>query len=75
MPDAPVDGKHRTTAAHLDGSPTYRIIRYYQDDDRASEPQARGLTLAQAQAHCQRDDTHGEDENGLGWFDGYTEER
>jgi hypothetical protein len=29
----------------------------------------RGLTLDQAQAHCTRDDTHGE-----GWFHGYEEE-
>jgi hypothetical protein len=28
-----------------------------------------GLTLEEAQAHCQREDTHGD-----GWFDGYEEE-
>lgn len=47
---------------------TYRIVRYYRDE-RPSEVVVRGLTLAQAQAHCKRDDTHGD-----GWFDGYTEE-
>lgn len=44
---------------------TYRIIRFYQDD-RDTEIVVRGLTLDQAQAHCRREDTHGE-----GWFDGY----
>lgn len=47
---------------------TYMIIRFYADD-RPSEILVRGLTLEQAQAHCQRDDTHGD-----GWFDGYDEE-
>lgn len=28
-----------------------------------------GLTLEEAQEHCQRDDTRGD-----GWFDGYAEE-
>jgi hypothetical protein len=28
-----------------------------------------GLTLDEAQEHCQREDTHGD-----GWFEGYTEE-
>lgn len=48
---------------------TYKIVRFYQDD-RPSEIIVRGLTLEQAQAHCQRDDTHGE-----GWFDGYEKEQ
>jgi hypothetical protein len=47
-----------------DTDKTYKIIRFYQDAD--SEIITRGQTLAQAQAHCQREDTHGE-----GWFDGY----
>jgi hypothetical protein len=46
---------------------TFKIIRFRQDDE--SETLVRGLTLDQAQAHCQRDDTHGE-----GWFDGYQAE-
>jgi hypothetical protein len=48
---------------------TYKIVRFYQDLDRNNRVMARGLTLEQAQAHCQREDTHGD-----GWFDGYEEE-
>ena len=48
---------------------TYKIIRFYQDFDRDSKVVVRGLTLDQAQAHCRREDTHGD-----GWFDGYEEE-
>lgn len=47
---------------------TYRIERFFADD-RPSETVVRGLTLEQAQAHCDRDDTQGDD-----WFDGYYEE-
>lgn len=46
---------------------TYKIIRFRFND----EPIVRqtGLSLEEAQAHCQREDTHGD-----GWFDGYDEE-
>jgi hypothetical protein len=47
---------------------TYKIVRFFRDDT-PSEVIVRGLDLDQAQAHCQRDDTHGD-----GWFDGYEEE-
>ena len=47
---------------------TYMIVRFYRDD-RPKEIIVRGLTLEQAQAHCRRDDTRGDD-----WFDGYEEE-
>lgn len=50
-------------------APTYKIIRFHQDD-RPSEVITRGLTLAQAQAHCRRPDTRGAD-----WFDGYESEQ
>tara|TARA_R110000824_G_scaffold247940_3_gene437032 strand:+ start:4713 stop:4970 length:258 start_codon:yes stop_codon:yes gene_type:complete len=47
---------------------TYQIIRFRW----GGRPKARqaGLTLEQAQAHCQRDDTSGD-----GWFDGYQAEQ
>lgn len=45
--------------------PVYEIIRFYQDD-RPDEIQRAGMTLFEAQAHCQRPDTKGD-----GWFDGY----
>jgi hypothetical protein len=48
---------------------TYKVIRFYQDWDRDSKVVVRGLTLEQAQAHCTREDTHGD-----GWFDGYEAE-
>ena len=45
---------------------TYRIVR--QRFDGKTKTIKIGLTLAEAQAHCKRDDTH-----GPGWFDGYTD--
>lgn len=47
---------------------TYKIVRFFADD-RPRETIVRGLTRAQAQAHCNRDDT-----SGGGWFDGYEKE-
>ncbi len=46
---------------------TYKIIRFVFKGE--SSVVKEGLTLEEAQEHCQREDTHGE-----GWFDGYTEE-
>ena len=51
-----------------DSGKTYSIVRHRFEGDR--ETILTGLTLAEAQAHCRREDTHGAD-----WFDGYTEER
>jgi hypothetical protein len=46
---------------------TYKIVRFkFEGGNRVIKT---GLTLEQAQAHCQREDTHGKD-----WFDGYTKE-
>ena len=46
---------------------TYKIIRMkFEGKNKVIK---RGLTLEEAQAHCQREDTHGK-----GWFDGYESE-
>jgi len=47
--------------------PTYSIIRFRINRD--NEVIKTGLTLDEAQEHCNDESTHGD-----GWFDGYTEE-
>lgn len=50
-------------------SETYKIVRFHRDNpEKNGEIIEEGLTLEEAQAHCQRDDTKGD-----GWFDGYTD--
>ena len=46
---------------------TYMIIRFHYK--KANRVIKRGLTLEQAQAHCNDPATEGE-----GWFDGYEKE-
>ena len=63
---------------------TYRIVRMYFRDEHATEILTRGLTLAQAQAHCQDPETSSSTAtNSAGvertercgpWFDGYEKE-
>jgi hypothetical protein len=50
-----------------DEGATYSIIRYRFKGD--NETVRTGVTLEEAQEHCQREETHGD-----GWFDGYTAE-
>jgi hypothetical protein len=56
---------------------TYKVVRFTADDanEHNHETIATGLTLEEAQGHCEDDATHGDDaEHGGPWFDGYTEE-
>ena len=46
---------------------TYKIIRFRKSG--RNRVTRRGLTLADAQAWCSREDTHGKN-----WFDGFTKE-
>jgi hypothetical protein len=50
---------------------TYKIIRFCFDENDPDHHAIidTGLSLEEAQEHCNREDTH-----GPGWFDGYTEE-
>ena len=49
---------------------TYKIVRFHRDNpEKNGETIEEGLTIKEAQAHCEREDTAGE-----GWFDGYTED-
>ena len=52
--------------------PTYRINRFHEYDPPSVVN--GGLTLAEAQAWCRREDTHGVDSDGARWFDGYEAE-
>lgn len=51
--------------------PTYRIVRFTFDENDPDYKRVMktGLTLEEAQEHCNREDTH-----GPGWFDGYMED-
>jgi len=49
---------------------SYAIYRYFAKEGRQPKFIKGGLTLNQAQDHCNREDTHKE---GV-WFEGYTEE-
>ena len=48
---------------------TYKIIRFHKDIAKSGQVVATGLTLEEAQDHCNDPATSGED-----WFDGYEEE-
>jgi len=55
---------------------TYKIVRFcfnteHEDHHRVIET---GLTLEEAQEHCNDEATHGEDSERGMWFDGYNAE-
>tara|TARA_R110002110_G_scaffold310240_3_gene523681 strand:+ start:1605 stop:1886 length:282 start_codon:yes stop_codon:yes gene_type:complete len=53
----------------------YKIVRFYNKDgvSKKSRIIKDGVTLKEAQEHCQRSDTSGF-HNNTHWFDGYTKE-
>ena len=63
---------------------TYKIVRFYQDRDKPAEVIENGLTLEEAQEHCNDPETSSTTAIGTlavahtlehgPWFDGYTEE-
>jgi len=63
---------------------TYKIIRFYANDTHESQVIRRGLSLEQAQEHCQDPETSSRTAKSREakqrtaiygpWFDGYTEE-
>jgi hypothetical protein len=63
---------------------TYKIVRFYQRDDAKRTTVKKGLSLAQAQEHCNDPETSSRTAtNSIAklrtklcgpWFDGYTEE-
>ena len=48
---------------------SYSIIRFFKNEGMKREVIEEGLTLEEAQTHCKRDDTQGEN-----FFDGYEKE-
>jgi hypothetical protein len=59
------------------GSGTFKIIRFYFDDDKDNEVTLTGLTLKEAKEHCSREDTHNTGPDvpmNKQWFDGFDEE-
>ena len=60
---------------------TYKIIRFFFNDDVENIVIERGLTLKEAQSHCRDEETNSktcsdytlENEKGP-WFDGYEKE-
>ena len=67
-----------------DAVKTYKVIRMFESDDYETEILARGLTLEEAQAHCNSPETSSSTAQSSEatartfkfgrWFDGYNEE-
>lgn len=56
-------------------APTYRIVRFFRDPEKINRVMKRGLTLAEAQAHCRDPKTSSREGDWRTWFfDGYEEE-
>jgi outer membrane protein assembly factor BamE (lipoprotein component of BamABCDE complex) len=74
----------RAAPKNEDAPVTYKIVRHYQSDEHDNETITRGLTLEEAQAHCQDPEHSSSTATGVEalmvtdtygtWFDGYTHE-
>lgn len=54
---------------------TYKIIRFFNDPKKCSKIIRKGLTLEEAQMHCNHNDSISLNKDGKPiWFDGYTKE-
>ena len=55
---------------------TYKIVRFCFNSDHDDHHAIikTGLTLEEAQEHCNDESTHGEDAQRGAWFDGYDKE-
>jgi len=54
---------------------SYKIIRMYRDENKSKRVIRTGLSLEEAQEHCNREETHKLNRDGsVVWFDGYTKE-
>ncbi len=54
---------------------SYKIIRFYFDDNKPKRVIKRGLTREEAQQHCSLESTHKKDAQGnVIWFDGFESE-
>jgi len=55
---------------------TYKIVRFYRDSEHPDHHKVidTGLSLDQAQDHCNDSDTSEHDSEGVLWFDGYYQE-
>jgi hypothetical protein len=65
-------------ADRMEAGTRYLVRRFYLDEEHPDHKRVirRGLTLAEAQTHCQDDATHEVDGDGnVVWFDGYDQER
>ena len=61
----------------MKGEQTYKIVRFYRDWTHPNHGQVikTGLTLDEAQAHCNDPATQSYDQAGeVAWFDGYESE-
>jgi hypothetical protein len=58
----------------VNANETYKVIRFHRDSNHPDHQKVikEGLTLEQAQRHCQDESTKGyNDAMELEWFDGY----